>query len=59
MLLRHRLEAIDADGLPAYVITHNERNITLYEHFGFELIQKAPFMEGAPPTCSLRRPAQG
>jgi len=37
-LLRPMLARIDSEGLPCYLETQNERNISLYEHYGFELI---------------------
>jgi GNAT superfamily N-acetyltransferase len=55
-LIRHVLDQADEQGLPAYVITHDERNVAYYERFGFRLVGKAPFEPGAPPTCSLLRP---
>jgi len=56
-LIRHVLEQADRDGLPAYVITHEARNVAYYERFGFRLVGDAPFEPGAPPTCSLLRVA--
>ena len=56
-LIRHVLSLADQQGLPAYVITHEERNVAYYERFGFRLIGDSPFEPGAPPTCSLLRPA--
>jgi ribosomal protein S18 acetylase RimI-like enzyme len=36
-LLRPRLERCDVEGLPCYLETHNERNLDLYRHFGFQV----------------------
>jgi GNAT superfamily N-acetyltransferase len=56
-LIRHVLDQADEQGLPAYVITHEARNVAYYERFGFRLVGDAPFEPGAPPTCSLLRAA--
>ena len=55
-LIRHVLDQADQQGLAAYVITHEARNVAYYERFGFQLVGDAPFEPGAPPTCSLLRP---
>ncbi|MFX0039609.1 MAG: GNAT family N-acetyltransferase [Promethearchaeota archaeon] len=39
-LLRMKLTEIDEQNLPCYLHTENERNVKLYERFGFELIGK-------------------
>lgn len=57
-LLGHILDRADRDGLPAYVITHDARNVAYYERHGFRLVGDAPFEPGAPPTCSMIRPAR-
>ena len=36
-LLSHMLARIDADGMPAYLESSNERNIALYGRHGFEV----------------------
>lgn len=40
-LLRMKLAEIDKQNLPCYLHTENERNIKLYEHFGFEIVDHA------------------
>jgi len=37
-LMRHALERVDAERLPAYLESSNSRNISLYRRFGFELV---------------------
>ncbi len=37
-LLRHALDRCDRDGLPAYLESTNDRNIPLYERFGFKVV---------------------
>lgn len=36
-LLRPMLDRCDREGVPCYLETHNERNLGLYGHFGFEV----------------------
>jgi ribosomal protein S18 acetylase RimI-like enzyme len=45
-LLRPMLARTDEEGLPCYLETVDERNVQIYEHFGFELVEKA----GIPKT---------
>jgi ribosomal protein S18 acetylase RimI-like enzyme len=40
-LLRPMFARIDEEGLPCYVETEDERNVTLYEHFGFRMVEKS------------------
>ncbi|MDM7923182.1 MAG: N-acetyltransferase [Pyrinomonadaceae bacterium] len=57
MLMRHALEHVDREGLPAYLESSNPRNIPLYQRFGFEVtgtIQAA----SAPPLFPMWRPAR-
>jgi hypothetical protein len=35
------LARIDEEGLPCYLETLVERNVLLYKHFGFKVIEKA------------------
>lgn len=37
IIMRHRLEAVDAAGLPAYLESSKDTNIPIYQSFGFEL----------------------
>jgi ribosomal protein S18 acetylase RimI-like enzyme len=39
-LLRGSLSRIDAGGLPCYLETYGERNIAIYRHFGFKIIDE-------------------
>jgi len=38
-LVNPLLDRIDRDRLPCYLETHNERNVPLYRHFGFDVIE--------------------
>ena len=37
-LMKHALDRIDEDGLPAYLESSNPRNMSLYERHGFEVV---------------------
>jgi ribosomal protein S18 acetylase RimI-like enzyme len=39
-LMYAMLERIDESGLPCYVETDGEKNIAIYRHFGFEVVQE-------------------
>lgn len=55
-LLRHRLAAVDAAGLPAYLEATTEASRRLYERFGFVATGEVP-VAGPRPWAMLRRPA--
>ena len=40
MLIRTKLRELDKLNLPCYLNAQNETNVSLYEHFGFELVGK-------------------
>jgi ribosomal protein S18 acetylase RimI-like enzyme len=44
-LMRPMLERIQNESLPCFLETQNEKNVSLYEHFGFEVIFKETFPE--------------
>lgn len=56
-LLKHGLKRVDADGVPAYLETSNERNLPLYEKFGFKVFQEGELTVGGPPFWAMRRDA--
>ena len=39
-LLRCMLNRIDEEGLPCYIETSTERNVSMYQHFGFKVIEE-------------------
>jgi ribosomal protein S18 acetylase RimI-like enzyme len=45
-LMRPMLDRIQSEGLPCFLETTDEKNVSLYEHFGFEVI----FKEKIPET---------
>ncbi|HEY9595577.1 MAG TPA: GNAT family N-acetyltransferase [Spirochaetia bacterium] len=49
-LMRPMLERLDRERLPCYLETHNENNLKLYEHFGFEVVD-----EGRLPGSEQRQ----
>jgi ribosomal protein S18 acetylase RimI-like enzyme len=57
VLLRSRLQAIDATGLPAYLESSNERNRALYRRMGFATIAAVPALQDVTPAAMWRRPA--
>ncbi len=44
-LLRPILARIDQDQLPCYLETQNEKAISLYQHFGFEVVESGTMPE--------------
>lgn len=48
-LLRPMLERIDREGLPCYLETQTEKNVPLYEHLGFRVVE-----EGIVPGSAVR-----
>ena len=39
-LVKPILERADREGLPCYLETHAEKNVALYEHFGFRVVEE-------------------
>lgn len=39
-LIRHVLDEADRDGLPVYLETSTEKNVAMYEHLGFKVLDK-------------------
>jgi GNAT superfamily N-acetyltransferase len=56
-LLRHCLETVDADGLPAYLETPNPRTLPFYERHGFEVTGQAQ-AGSCPPVTFMLRPSR-
>jgi len=40
-LMRPMLARIDKEGLPCYLDTNDERRVSLYQHFGFKVLEKS------------------
>lgn len=54
-LLRSVLDGCDADGVPAYLESSNERNLTLYKRHGFEIVEQINAPHGGPPIWRMWR----
>ncbi len=55
-LLRSVLSGCDRDGVPAYLEATSERNRSLYERHGFEVIEVLRLPDGPPLWCMWRTP---
>ncbi|MBN1801409.1 MAG: GNAT family N-acetyltransferase [Candidatus Lokiarchaeota archaeon] len=57
-LIRAMFKRIDPEGLPIYLETNNERNISLYRRHGFEILEHSiiPNTDNVPLWCMLRKP---
>jgi ribosomal protein S18 acetylase RimI-like enzyme len=51
-LMRHQLEKISG---PAYLETALEKNVALYERFGFSVVEKVQVPRGGPPVWLMWR----
>ena len=56
-LLKHALEIIDRNSLPAFLESSNPRNISLYERYGFEVVGRIQ-IGSSPPVHPMIREAQ-
>jgi ribosomal protein S18 acetylase RimI-like enzyme len=54
-LMRHALQRVDADGMPAYLESSNPRNIPLYQRHGFEILGTIQ-VGSSPQLVPMRRP---
>lgn len=54
-LLRHSLESVDRDGMPAYLESSNPQNVPLYERFGFKVLGTIQ-AGSSPPIYPMLRP---
>ena len=57
-LMRHALEKVDAEKSPAYLETALEKNLGLYERFGFSVVEKVQVPRGGPPVWLMWRDGQ-
>ena len=57
-LLKPMIEKIDNEGLPIYLETNNERNLSFYQNHGFEIIKHEIIPNtDVPVWCLLRKPS--
>jgi N-acetylglutamate synthase-like GNAT family acetyltransferase len=54
-LLRPMLSKIDEEGLPCYLETLDEQNASLYEHFGFKIVDKSNVPETSLTNWAMLR----
>lgn len=54
-LLRVVLDDCDSQGIPAYLESSNERNLTLYLRHGFEVVEQMWLPGGGPPVWRMWR----
>jgi ribosomal protein S18 acetylase RimI-like enzyme len=54
-LLQPMVERLDAEGVPAYLESSKERNIPLYERFGWHVTQEYPLPGGGPLLWAMWR----
>jgi ribosomal protein S18 acetylase RimI-like enzyme len=54
-LLRPFLARSDAEGMPVYLETHDERNVGYYERHGFELLLETSIPKHTLPIWCMRR----
>lgn len=57
LLMKHALEKIDSDGLPAYLESSNPRNMSLYKRYGFETMGQIK-VDDVPPLHPMIREAR-
>ena len=55
LLLRAKFAEIDKQNIPCYLETNKERNITLYQHFGFEIVEEGIIPETDVPYWAMLR----
>jgi len=53
--MRPALEQADADGLPCYLESSNERNVPLYERHGFRVTKVVDLPDDGPPVFLMWR----
>ena len=57
-LLRPMLSKIDEEGLPCYLETLDEQNVSLYKHFGFKIVDKSNVPETSLTNWAMLREVQ-
>jgi ribosomal protein S18 acetylase RimI-like enzyme len=54
-ILAKTLEAVDAEGMPAYLENSNPRNMPLYERHGFKVVKEVKFEPNGPSLWPMWR----
>lgn len=57
-MLREVTTGADADRVPAYLESSNERNLTLYRRHGFEVVEQFPLLGRGPTVWRMWREPQ-
>lgn len=57
-LLREGLKRVDQHGMPAYLESSNEKNLPLYERFGFRITSEQTLGSDGPRVWFMWREAQ-
>jgi len=57
-LTRPMLDRMDQQGLPCYTETMDERNVGLYEHFGFRVMEQLAIPDTDLTTWAMLRDAR-
>lgn len=56
LLISTMLKTIESDGLPIYVETNTEKSVSIYQKYGFEILEHAIIPEtDVPLWCMLRK----
>jgi GNAT superfamily N-acetyltransferase len=58
VLMRSRLDRVDAEHAPAYLESSNPDNLPYYMRFGFEVTSEIALPGGGPPVWPMWRPAR-
>ena len=56
-LIQPVLGRADAEGLPCYLETTKERNVTFYRRHGFDVVAEGDLPDLGPPFWTMRREA--
>ncbi len=59
VLLEPALARADREGLPVYLETSKESNLSFYRHFGFEIEDEVELPGSGPPVWTMLRPPIG
>ncbi|MFC1945735.1 GNAT family N-acetyltransferase [Chloroflexota bacterium] len=55
-LLREKLARIDTQGLPSFLETEKEKNVSLYQHFGYEVVEEYVIPNSTVRLWAMLRP---
>ena len=58
LLLNPMLKKLDASHIAAYLETQNMKNVRMYEHFGFKLVNETILYDGHYPIYAMLRAAR-